>query len=69
VITLAKPAFSCVGFESKKVGLRPNCGNCNNWNGKCKVRKELDELYEISPRFEAFDRMMRGNRGVRMIDG
>ncbi|SDG47891.1 hypothetical protein [Desulfosporosinus hippei] len=61
---MAKPAFSCVGYEPMKVGLNPNCGNCKNWIGKCKVRKILDELYEISPQFNAFDRMMRDNRGV-----
>ena len=64
MIALAKPGFSCVGYEPRKAGLNPNCGNCSNWIGKCKVRKILDELYEISPKFNAFDRMMRGNKGI-----
>ncbi|MDA8228736.1 MAG: hypothetical protein M0T74_13765 [Desulfitobacterium hafniense] len=63
---MTKPAFSCVGYEPTKAGLNPNCGNCDNYDGKCKVRKILDELYEISPQFNAFDRMMRGNKGVRI---
>ena len=63
---MAKPAFSCVGFESKKVGLSPNCGNCKQYNGKTYlVKTELDELYEESKSFEAFDRMMRQNKGIQ----
>ena len=62
-------ATECVGFEPKGIGAKDNCTYCNNWNGKaCKVRKLLDELYELyeeSRGFNAIDRMMRGNRGVR----
>ena len=65
VIGLNKPAFSCIGFEPKKAGINPNCGNCKNYNGvTCHVRAELDELYAESPRFKATDYMMRQNRGV-----
>jgi len=55
----------CVGFEPEAVGCNENCANCKNWDGKkCLVRKLLDELYEESRGFNAFDRMMRGNRGI-----
>jgi len=63
---MSKPAFSCVGFEPKEIGLNPNCTNCKNWNGTCLVRNLLDELYQESPKFDAFNHMMRSNRGVRI---
>ena len=56
----------CIGFEQKKAGLKVNCANCKNWNGKCLVRNLLDELYQESPKFDAFSHMMRSNRGVRL---
>jgi len=66
-----KPAFQCVGFTPRETGLGENCGNCKNWNRKngeqvCIVRELLDELYAEGTRFNAFDRMMRTNRGVRI---
>lgn len=65
---MAKSAFECVGFTPKDKKVAVNCGNCGNYNGvTCRVRKELDELYEISPRYKAFDRMMRGNRGLSLV--
>jgi len=57
---LAKPAF--VGYEPRDRGLNPNCGNCKNWIGKSRVRKELDELYEMSPQFKS-DREEKSDRG------
>ena len=58
-------ATECVGFEPKGIGAKDNCTYCNNWNGKaCKVKNLLDELYEESAKFDAIDRMMRGNRGI-----
>lgn len=62
---MAEPAFECVGFTPKKKGLLINCGNCKNYDGTtCLVRDELDELYEESPKYRAYDMMMRTNRGV-----
>lgn len=63
---LTKPAFECVGFTPRKISQSPNCGNCMNWEGKCKVRKILDELYEESSEFKVFNHMMRDNKGVRI---
>jgi len=64
---LGKPAFSCIGFEPRKAGLSPNCGNCKHYNGKtCLIKAELDDLYEESRSFEAFDRMMRSNKGIKL---
>lgn len=54
----------CIGFDSKEVGLRENCGNFKSWDGKCLVQKLLNELYEESRKFDAPDRSMRSNRGV-----
>ncbi|MGC7872600.1 hypothetical protein ACPUYX_13855 [Desulfosporosinus sp. SYSU MS00001] len=63
---MTKPAFTCVGFEPRKAGLNPNCGNCMNWkNESCSVRYILDELYAETERFKAIDWMMRKNKGIQ----
>ncbi len=54
----------CVGFDAKKVGLKENCANCKNWDGKCLVQKLLNELYEESTKFRSMDSLMRSNKGV-----
>ncbi|KLU66319.1 hypothetical protein DEAC_c17180 [Desulfosporosinus acididurans] len=62
---MGEQAFSCVGFTPKRKGAAVNCGNCENWkNASCSVRAILDELYEESPKFRAYDMMMRTNRGI-----
>jgi len=63
---LTKTAFTCVGFEPREAGLIVNCGNCKNWDGACLARDMLDELYEESAKFKAYDRQMRTNRGARI---
>lgn len=64
---MAEPAFKCVGFTPKK-GLLINCGNCKNYDGTtCLVRVELDELYAEGPKYRAFDRMMRSNKGINFM--
>ena len=56
--------FNCIGYEHRELGLTPNCANCKNWDKTCLVRYILDDLYAESRAFNAFDRMMRSNRGV-----
>ena len=47
-----------------------NCGNCKRWNGakvRCRDHALLKKrLYEESPKYRTFDRMMRDNKGVRL---
>ena len=64
---MLKPASQCVGFTTKKVGLSNNCGNCEHYvKEMCEIRELLDELYIESREGRAMDRMMRGNKGVRI---
>ncbi|WP_042339149.1 hypothetical protein [Desulfosporosinus youngiae] len=59
------PAFECVGFTPKDKRSAANCGTCGNYDGvTCRVKDELNELYEESPRFKALDRLMRTNKGI-----
>jgi hypothetical protein len=64
---MPEPAFQCVGFTPRSVGLIVNCGNCKMWiKSKCQDRRLLDELYVESPKFNAYDHIMRDNKGVRI---
>ena len=55
----------CVGFTPKIKGSAENCANCKRCDGtKCLDKELLNELYEESISFNAFDHMMRGNRGI-----
>ena len=57
----------CEFHEPKDKSSRKNCAGCKSWTGKrCKDEKVIQELYEESSKFNAIDRMMRGNRGVRI---
>lgn len=55
----------CVLFTPiESVGTKA-CTNCKRWNGKrCIDEQRLQEMYEESEEFKAFDHMMRDNKGV-----
>ena len=55
----------CEFHQPKDKNSRKNCTGCKSRTGKvCKDEKVIQELYEESYKFNAIDRMMRGNRGI-----
>ena len=66
VITLAK----CWHYDPIDRSGKENCGNCHHWDSvetKCWDHALLKERqYEESKAFNAMDRMMRQNKGVRL---
>ena len=55
----------CKLFIPTKPGGKAECANCRRWSGKrCRGAQSESEQYEDSETFKAFDRMMRGNKGI-----
>jgi len=55
----------CALFVPTESECTKACTNCKRWEGKkCKNEQRLREMYEESAAFAAYDRMVRGNKGV-----
>jgi len=55
----------CVLFTPIESGCTKACTNCKRWDGKrCIDAQRLQEMYEDSEEFKAYDQMMRGNKGI-----
>lgn len=72
---VARENRSCQEHKPMYVGALPNCATCKRYNwkaGKCRemiwvkqwVKQWVRDEYAESRAFNAFDRMMRSNRGV-----
>lgn len=57
----------CKQFKAIDKTGKENCVNCHRWAGK-KCKDEAEILAEWQEKYEAWELMMRGNRGV-MMDG